>query len=108
MKPAAHSRRILMIDGTKVLTIKRAQNVLEQKDIDRLYQLYIDYQDVEDYTRVVTIDDIEAKDYDLSPNRYVNYHREEIEPYEEVLKRFRDAYEEVKLREAEFTKLINE
>lgn len=108
MKPAAHSRRILMIDGTKVLTIKRAQNVLEQKDIDRLYQLYIDYQDVEDYTRVATIDDIEAKDYDLSPNRYVNYHREEIEPYEEVLKRFRDAYEEVKLREAEFTKLINE
>lgn len=107
MKPATHSQRILMIDGTKVLTIKRAQNVLEQSDIDRLYQLYTSYKDVEDYARVVTIDDIEAKNYDLSPNRYVNYHREEIEPYENVLKKFREAYEEVKLREAEFTKLIN-
>lgn len=108
LKPAHHSRRILMIDGTKVLTIKRAQNVLEPKDIDRLYELYSNYQDEEDYSRVVTIDDIAEKGYDLSPNKYVIYHKEEIEPHESVLKRFREAYEEVLLREAEFSKLIND
>ena len=107
MKPAAHSRRILMVDGTKVLTVKRAQNVLEKNDTDRLYQLYTDYKDEEDLSRVVTIDEIKDKDYDLSPNRYVKYKQEEIEPYEVVLKRFKDAYEEVKQREVEFSKLIN-
>ena len=107
MKPAAHSARILMIDGTKILTPKRAQNILEQKDVDRLFELYINYENVEDFSQVVTLDDIAAKGYDLSPNKYVQYHREAIKPYTEVLAEFKAAYEEVKLREAEFRKIIN-
>ena len=49
MKPAEHSGRILMIDGTKILTAKRAQNILSPADVDRLYQLYADYKDIEDF-----------------------------------------------------------
>jgi type I restriction enzyme M protein len=108
MKPAAHSARILMIDATKILTVKRAQNVLTDENVQRIYDLYAGYSDVEDYARVVTLDDIAAKDYDLSPNKYVTYHKEEIRPYAEVLAEFRAAYEEVKMREAEFRTLINQ
>ena len=107
MKSAAHSARVLMIDGTKILTPKRAQNILEQKDIDRLYELYKNYENVEDFSQVVTLDEIAEKGYDLSPNKYVQYHREAIKPYAEVLAEFKAAYEEVKLREAEFRKIIN-
>ena len=107
MKPAAHSGRILMIDGTKVYTPKRAQNILEPKDINRLYELYTNYEDVEDFSKVVTLKEIEEKDFDLSPNRYVEYHREEIRPYEEVLAEFKQAYEEVIRLEEEFTKILN-
>ena len=106
-KPDEHSARVLMIDGTKILTQKRAQNILEQKDIDRLFELYSNYEDVEDFSRVVTLEDIAAKDYDLSPNKYVQYHREAVKPYAEVLAEFKAAYEEVKLREAEFRSIIN-
>ena len=107
MKPAAHSARVLMIDGTKILTPKRAQNILEQKDVDRLYELYAYYENVEDFSQVVTLDEIAAKGYDLSPNKYVQYHREAIKPYVEVLAAFKAAYEEVKLREEEFRRIIN-
>jgi type I restriction enzyme M protein len=107
MKPAEHSARVLMVDGTKILTPKRAQNILEQKDVDRLYELYHNYENVEDYAQVVTLDEIADKNYDLSPNKYVQYHREAIKPYAEVLAEFKAAYEEVKLREAEFRKLVN-
>ena len=96
-----------MIDGTKILTPKRAQNILEQKDVDRLYELYVNYENVEDFSQVVTLDEIAAKSYDLSPNKYVQYHREAIKPYVEVLAAFRAAYEEVKLREEEFRRIIN-
>lgn len=106
MKSAAHSARVLMIDGTKILTPKRAQNILEQKDIDRLYELYKNYENVEDFSQVVTLEEIAEKGYDLSPNKYVQYHREAIKPYAEVLAEFKAAYEEVKLREAEFRKII--
>ena len=97
----------LVIDGTKILTPKRAQNILEQKDVDRLYELYVNYENVEDFSQVVTLDEIAEKGYDLSPNKYVKYHREAIKPYAEVLAAFKAAYEEVKLREAEFRKIIN-
>lgn len=107
MKPAEHSARVLMIDGTKILTQKRAQNILEQKDIERLFELYNNYEDVEDFSRVVTLEEIATKGYDLSPNKYVQYHRESVKPYAEVLAEFKAAYEEVKLREAEFRSIIN-
>ncbi|HCW86726.1 MAG TPA: DNA methylase [Dialister sp.] len=106
--PANHSGRILMVDGSSILTPKRAQNVLEQKDIDKLYQLYVDYRDEEDYSRVVTLDDVRAKDYILSPSSYVQYHEEEVEPYESVRQRFMDAYEEMKRCEREFREAISD
>ena len=107
MKPAAHSGRILMIDGTKILTQRRAQNVLEPADVDRLYALYKQYEDVEDFSKVVTLQEVRDKDYNLSPNRFVKYHKEEIRPYSEVLADFKQAYEDVKRLELEFSQLIN-
>lgn len=108
LKPAEHSARILMIDATKVLTQKRAQNILSQEDVDRIFQLYTDYKDVEDYAKVVTLDDVKAKEYNLSPNRYVDYHKEEVKPYAEVLAEFKAAIQAVKDAEAEFIRIMQE
>ena len=108
LKPAEHSARILMIDATKILTQKRAQNILSQEDVDRIFQLYTDYKDVEDYSKVVTLDDVKAKEYNLSPNRYVDYHKEEVKPYAEVLAEFKAAIQAVKDAEAEFIRIMQE
>lgn len=108
LKPAEHSARILMIDATKILTQKRAQNILSQEDVDRIFQLYTDYNDVEDYAKVVTLDDVKAKEYNLSPNRYVDYHKEEVKPYAEVLTEFKAAIQAVKDAEAEFIRIMQE
>lgn len=96
----------LMGDATKILTQKRAQNILSPEDVDHIYQLYLDYKDVEDYSKVVTLKEIEDKEFNLSPNRYINYHREAVRPYEEVKREFLEAIEAVKLAEQEFIRLI--
>ena len=106
MKPAERSARVLMVDATKILTQKRAQNILSAEDVDHIYQLYLDYTDVEDYSKVVTLKEIEDKEFNLSPNRYINYHREDVRPYKEVKREFLEAIEAVKLAEQEFTRLI--
>ncbi len=107
LKIVDHSARILMVDGSKVFTQKRAQNVLTEDDINRLYGLYSDYSNVEDYSQVVSLREIEEKDWNLSPNRYVHYHKEEIRPYGEVLQEFKNAIEAVKRAEAKFHSLID-
>lgn len=106
MKPAEHSARILMVDATKVLTPKRAQNILSDGDVDRIFQLYADYKDIEDFSKVVTLEEVESKDFNLSPNRYVEYHKEAIRPYAEVKKEFLKALEAVKQAETAFCNLM--
>lgn len=108
LKPAEHSARVLMIDATKILTQKRAQNILEQKDVDRIYDLYNNYENVEDFSKVVTLEEIAAKDFNLSPNRYIDYHKEGVRPYAEVLAEFKAAIQAVKDAEAEFSRLMKE
>jgi type I restriction enzyme M protein len=97
-----------MIDGSKILTKQRAQNILSDGDVDRLYRLYADFKDVEDFAKVVTIDDIAAKDYDLSVNKYVKYHEEEVRSYEEVKDDFDAALAEVESATAKFRNLLAE
>ena len=107
LKTAEHSSRILMIDGSKVLTPKRAQNILTPEDVDRLYELYTGYSDIEDYSKIVTIKEVEDKDWNLSPNRYISYHKQDIRPYSEVFQEFKDALKAVQEAEAAFRSAIN-
>jgi len=107
VKPAERVKKVLMIDGTKILTQKRAQNILTDEDVDRLYKLYSDYADVEDFARVVGVDEIAAKDYDLSVNKYVKYHQEEARSYGEVKAEFEAAAATVKAASEKFKKLLS-
>jgi type I restriction enzyme M protein len=99
-------RKVIMIDGSKILTRQRAQNVLSDDDVDRLYKLYADYRDVEDFAKVVTMDDIAAKGYDLSVNKYVKYHEEKSRGYDEVKADFDATLEDVKSATAKFRSLL--
>ena len=56
---------------------------------------------------MVTLEEIRKKDYVLSPNRYIQYHQEEQEPYEMVKARFLAACQEVRDAEQAFTQLMN-
>ena len=106
-KPAEHQGKVLMVDGSKILTQQRAQNILSDEDIDELYRLYTAYEEEEDKSIVVTIEQIASKDYDLSPNKYVKYHKEETKSYAEVLSEFKTAYQHMQEAEQKFRDIIN-
>ena len=106
-KPEAHKGKVLMIDGSKILTPQRAQNILSDEDVDELYRLYTAYADEEDKSIVVSVDKIAEKGYDLSPNKYVQYHKETVTPYADVLAEFKAAYQNMIEAETKFRNLIN-
>ena len=107
-KSTEHQGKVLMVDGSKVLTVQRAQNILSDEDVNELFQLYCDFGDKEDLCKVVSVEDIAAKDYDLSPNKYVTYHKEEMRPYEEVKAEFHEAYQRMLAAEEKFRNLMKE
>ena len=106
VKPRDHVNKVLMVDGSKILTPKRAQNILSDADVDRLYKLYVDYADVEDFAKVVTREEIADKDWDLSVNKYVVYHKESVKSYAEVKSEFDTALREVEETTEKFRALL--
>lgn len=106
MKPQDHSSRVLMVDASKILTVKRAQNELSPENVQEIYQHYLDYADKEDISRVVTLQEIEEKDFMLAPNRYIRYHQEKQESYESVKARFDVAVKAVREAEEAFNRLM--
>ena len=107
-KTESRKNKVLMIDGSKILTVQRAQNILSDDDIDELYQLYNSYSETEDKSIVVTHEQIAEKDYELSPDKYVLYHKEDLKPYEEVLAEFRAAYQAMINAEKKLNDLFNQ
>lgn len=70
-KPNKHKGRICMIDASSIYTPQRAQNIMTDDDIQKVFDYYTNYEDVIEHVEIVNIDDIRGKDYTLAINNYV-------------------------------------
>ena len=91
-KPAEHKNKICLIDASNIYTPKRAQNIMTDDDIQQVCDLYADYKDVIEKCKIVTLDDIKAKDYTLSVNSYIEKKQQETIDPAVVKKEFLEAF----------------
>ncbi|MYW22497.1 N-6 DNA methylase [Bacillus thuringiensis] len=90
-----HKGRICMIDASDIYTPQRAQNIMTEDDINKVYKLYTDYENIIDKVKVVTIPDVRKKDYTLAINNYIEKKAQEIVPPAEVRKQYFEAFDEM-------------
>lgn len=105
-KPKAHRGKVLLIDGSEIYTAQRAQNIMTEEDVETAYSLYTGYQDVIDRSKVVTIDDIAAKDYTLSVNSYIEKTQQDVADPAVIRQRYFDAVAAVNDAEATLRELL--
>lgn len=105
-KPESHKGKVILIDGSTSYTAQRAQNIMTDENVDAVYKLFTDYQDVIDLAKVVTLDEIAAKDYTLSVNSYIEKTQQEVVDPKVVRQRYFDAVAEVAAAEAELKELL--
>lgn len=105
-KPAAHKGKVLLIDGSTLYTAQRAQNIMTAENVEAAYQLYLNYEDVIDLAKVVTIEEIAAKDYTLSVNTYIEKTQEETVDPAVVRQRYFAAVQEVRAAEEHLKELL--
>lgn len=70
-KPKARKDRILFINAIDEVTRERAQSFLEESHIEKIVGAYRDFESIEGFSRVATIDDIRANEGNLSIPLYV-------------------------------------
>lgn len=107
-KSHAHKGRICLIDGSEIYTPQRAQNYISSENVETLYNLYANYENVVDKCKIVTLADVEKGGFDLSVKKYIDKKKQETEPSESVRKRYFEAIEAVRRSEEKLLKLLVE
>lgn len=107
-KSVEHRGRLCMIDASGIYTPQRAQNIMTEEDIQKVYGLYISYEDVIEKVKVVTIPEIREKDYSLAINNYIEKKEQETVPPAEIRRQYFEAYEEMLAAEEKMRRLLLE
>lgn len=107
-KKPEHKGKICLIDATKIYTPKRAQNEMEEKDIQEVYKLYQDYQDVVEKCKIVTIGELDNAGNTLAVNIYIEKKKQKVVSPAIVRENYFKALENVKKAETKMKTLLVE
>ena len=105
-KRPEHKGKVCLIDATNIYTPKRAQNVMEEKDINEVFKLYQDYKDVIEKCKIVSIADIDTAGNTLAVNTYIEKKKQEVVAPEIVRAQYFEALKNVKEAENKMKKLL--
>lgn len=107
-KKPEHKGKICLIDATKIYTPKRAQNEMEEKDIQEVYKLYQDCQDVVEKCKIVTIGELDNAGNTLAVNTYIEKKKQKVVSPAIVRENYFKALENVKKAETKMKALLVE
>ena len=105
-KEHTHKGRICMIDASSIYTAQRAQNIMTDADIQKVFSLYQAYENKVDFVKIATIDEIKSKGYTLAINNYIEKQEQKTVSPEEVRRQYFAAYEEMLENEKKFQELL--
>jgi type I restriction enzyme M protein len=108
-KPKFKKGKVVFIDGSGQVRVGRAQNFLEKQHVDQLYEWYSKAGDVLNHSRLVAVEEIKQKDFNLNIPLYIEKGVEDNLPtLEEALKDLEKATEEAWKAEDRFKSLLKE
>lgn len=71
-KRNGNSDNILFVDASKFFTPEKTMNVITDEDIDRILDAYVKRTDIDKFSHVASLDEIEENDYNCNIPRYVD------------------------------------
>lgn len=87
---------VLFIDASNDFEKAKAQNYLRDEDVDKIVRVYTNREEIEKYSKKVSMKEIEENDYNLNIPRYVDTFEEEEEiNLDEVVEKINKITEEM-------------
>ena len=107
-KEASKKKKVLFIDGSDQVRVGRAQNYLEENHVKQIYDWITAFENVENYVKVVTYDEIAENDFNLNIPLYVEKIIEDNLPsVDEALSDLKSAWEESQKSEEKFKQILS-
>ena len=76
-KEEIQQNKILFIDASQDFQEGKNQNILRDEDVEKIISTFDNYEEIEKYSRIVTLDEIKENDYNLNISRYIDTTEEE-------------------------------
>jgi len=106
-KQKSKKNKVFFIDVSDQIRVGNAQNYLEPEHVQKIFNLYSEYKDVQNYTKAVSLEDIKDNEYNLSISLYVEKIIEDNLPsVKETLSNLKIAYNNVSEKEKKFQSLL--
>ena len=106
-KETSKKEKVLFIDASNQIRVGRAQNFLEPKHVQQIFNWYANYKDVENYVKIASKTDLEENDYNLNIPLYVEKIIEDNLPsVDEALTDLKIAWAASKKAEEKFKKVL--
>lgn len=107
LKEEDKRNKVLFIDASEQIKIGRAQNNLEKENVDQIFSWYTNYQDVENYVKLSSFDEIAENDFNLNIPLYVEKIIEDNLPsVEEALSDLKIAWQKSLEAEEKFKQIL--
>lgn len=101
--------KVLFIDGSDQVRVGRAQNYLEKEHVEQLFTWYSTFEEVENYVKIATQEDLKENDYNLNIPLYVEKIIEDNLPsVEAALTDLKTAWEVSQKAEENFKTILKE
>ena len=101
--------KVFFIDASDQIRVGRAQNYLEPEHIKKIFEQYCAYEDIENYSKIASMEDIKANQYSLNIPLYVEKIIEDNLPsVEEALSDLKIAWNNSLVSEKKFKDLLKE
>ena len=99
--------KILFVDASEQIRVGRAQNYLEKEHVQQIFDWYTNFEDVENFVKVVEMPQIEENDFNLNLPLYIDKIVEDNLPsVEEAKQDLKKAWEERQCAENKFKKIL--
>ncbi len=106
-KNKKHKEEILLINASEKYEKGRPKNVLI--GIDEIAEVYHNWKEVERFSKIITKEEAQKNDYNLSPSRYITIaEEEEIIPLDDAVVLVKEAEEERIRAEKELKEILEE
>ena len=101
--------KVLFIDASDQIRVGRAQNFLEDEHLNQIFDWYQNYEDVENFVKVASKEEIIENDYNLNIPLYVEKIIEDNLPsIEQAMSDLKDAWKKAQLAEQTFKDKLRE
>ena len=108
-KEASKKKKVLFIDGSDQVRVGRAQNYLEENHVKQIYDWITAFENVENYVKAVSYDEIAENNFSLNISLYVEKIIEDNLPsVEDALSDLKLAWEESQKAEEKFKTILKQ